>query len=199
VKRKPQQLGDPGPVRDPARRHDRHRDRVDASRHELGERHEREAVEERTAVPARLGSLRDDGVHTRVLQCPSLVRRRRRAEGDDASVPQRRRIDDPEREAEHRRALVEHDLEGILAHVRRREQVDGEGTVGRRPHFADRASQLVRRECRPRDRAERPRGGYRGRERRRRVVRHRRLHDREPDPDQLAQRRIEQAHAATSL
>ena len=113
----PQHLRDSRAVHDPAGRDDGHRHDLAAGGHELRERHEREAAEERSPMAARLGSLGDHGVDTRLLECPSLLRRRRRPERDDACVPQRGRIDRPEGEAEHRRTLVEHHLERAAALV----------------------------------------------------------------------------------
>ena len=82
----PQHLGDAGSVDDPAGGDDGQRDSLDAGGHELGERHERKAVEERPAVPAGLGSLRDHGVHSRLLERPRFLGRRRCPEHDDARV-----------------------------------------------------------------------------------------------------------------
>ena len=150
-------------------------------------------------MAARLGPLRDHGVDSRLLERTRLLGRRRRPEHDDAGLPQRRRIDDAEGEQERGRALVEHHLEVLLAQVRRREQVDGERAIGRGAHLVDLGAQLVRRDRRSSDRAERSGGGDRRGQRRPCVVRHRRLDDREPDAEQLAERRVEKAHASTSL
>ena len=150
-------------------------------------------------MAAGLGSLHDNCIHARLLQRPRLFGRRRRSERADAGVTQRRRLDDPEGEAEHRRALVEDDFEAVLVEVRRREQVDGEGAVGRLPHLADLRPQLVGGKGPAGDGAEASGRRDRSGERRRRVARHRRLHDREADAEQFRERRLEDAQAATSL
>ena len=83
-----------GAVDDPARGDDRHRN-VDRPK-QLVERHEPvlERAEERAAMPARLGALRDDRVDAGALEERRLLRRRRRAGDRDAALLQRLRVDE---------------------------------------------------------------------------------------------------------
>ena len=143
-------------------------------------------------MAARLGSLRDDAVHAGGLEIRGLLRRRRRAEHRDPHGLHRLRIDDAEREAEHRRPLLQDDVQLARLKIRRREEIHPERSLRRRSHLADRRPQCSRRKHRAADRPERAGVRHRGRERRRRDARHRRLDDRMACAE-------EWRHAATSL
>ena len=210
---------------DTAAGHRRHELR---ERHETG----LERVEERAAVPSGLGALRDDRVDPVELVLARLLDRRRGPDHGDADVVERLRVDEPEGGAEHRHALLEHDGDLVVEAPRqssrlarlavagdecahgvdrlrlrllrrqRREQVHGERRRRQLPDRPDRRAQLVRRSQRGAEGAERARLRHRGDELRRRHVRHRRLHEREPKAEPLGQGRVEPPHshqAATSL
>jgi hypothetical protein len=176
-------------------------------------------------VASGLDALRDDRVDAVQLVLPRLLHRRRRPDHGDADVVERLRVDEPERRAEHRHALLEHDgdlvvetprqhsrlarlavagdershgVEGLrlrLLRRQRREQVHGERRRRQLPDLPDRRAQLVRRSQRCAEGAEPARLRNRGDELRRRHVRHRRLHEREAQTEPLGQRRVEPPHS----
>ncbi len=94
--------------RDAARRDDGHV--ADARGHELRERDEL-VSEERSAVPAGLGALRDDRVD---VERPRLLGSRRGPEHEDPALSERCRIDRRERVREDRRPLLEDDFVRVV-------------------------------------------------------------------------------------